>query len=122
MKIIYAIQHNKTKRIYVGNTGRPGRIEKHFSLLRNGKHDNELMQEDYEKYGNDYTTYILEVVLDGTETRRERHWMQYFNTHNPEYGYNYKDSLANKPEITDYPEYSDEKIRFLMSLKFPWQL
>lgn len=43
---VYAIQHNKTKRIYIGTSTKPEeRYRNHISLLKNKKHKVEAMQE-----------------------------------------------------------------------------
>lgn len=100
MRLIYAIQHNKTKRIYVGCTGRTGRIGDHFTSLKNGYHIVPLMQEDSDKYGFDFTAYVLEIAnVDWWNS--ERKWMQYFGTGDERYGYNYRDPKAKSENVID---------------------
>ena len=71
-RVIYAIKHNVTKRIYVGSTKYPKeRFANHLSMLRNGKHIVEDMQKDFDEYGEDFTLSSLWIrepigeVFDG---------------------------------------------------------
>lgn len=62
-RIIYAIQHNVTKRIYVGSSANvENRYWNHMNNLRNHKHNIEDMQSDYDNYGEDYSLYLLVAV------------------------------------------------------------
>ena len=92
---IYALQHNPTGRIYVGRTkDLETRIKAHLSALKGGKHPNELMQEDYNEYGDDYSLFVLEQFKgspDPDVKESERGWMDKLNTGNRRAGYNYKD-------------------------------
>lgn len=91
---IYAIQHCPTGRIYVGRTNSlEQRLEAHFRSLRSGSHPNELMQSDYNEYGNDYEVFVLEVVEDSYPIKRDAEfkWMDKLNTGDKRIGYNYKD-------------------------------
>lgn len=48
-RIVYAIQHNMTKRIYVGSSANvENRYWNHMNNLRNHKHNIEDMQSDYD--------------------------------------------------------------------------
>lgn len=102
-RIVYAIRHNKTGRIYVGSTSSPkSRIMSHLNAIKGGYHYNELMNEDYVNYGDDYSVFILDVSTSIYDTR-EFIWMDYLNTRDPKYGYNQKDqsnsfSLSRKKE------------------------
>ena len=113
MMLVYALQHNKTKRIYVGCTERVGRIDRHLSSLKSGKHKVELMQRDCDENGLDFTAYTLEIV-DGVGWDAEKKWMQYFCTGDERYGYNYKDVKATcenpvdrRNELIGFPIYNE---------------
>ena len=105
---IYAIQHCPTGRIYVGRTtSLEQRLRAHFLSLKNNSHPNELMQSDYNDFGNDYEVFILEIVEDKYPIKRdaEYKWMDELNTGDQRVGYNYKDphfkqSAMELPEIT----------------------
>jgi len=95
-KIVYAIVHNPTGKIYIGSTRHEKlRIRNHMNLLRSGKHKNKAMQEDFNKYGEDYSVYKLDVIPNRSFKEREYFWMAFFQTYNPEKGYN-----DNFPEIS----------------------
>ena len=97
---IYAIKHNKTGRVYVGETRNiEKRISAHLSCLRTGKHSVQLMQDDYDKYGEDYTYYLL---FDGDTDRAhlmamESAFMLALNTISADVGYNYKEADKKIP-------------------------
>ena len=97
---VYAIQHRHTGRIYVGSTTKmliEGRIMQHLYALRGGRHTNALMQEDYNKYGEDYDFFDLGEYEDQFSSdpwagrRPEYEYMEKFGTDNPEIGYNGND-------------------------------
>lgn len=92
-KIIYAIQHKVTGRIYVGSSQNlDERIGAHISALKNGNHPVELMQEDADKYGLDYEFFLLDKYDNCRDSKKEYEWMLKLNTGDPECGYNYKDA------------------------------
>lgn len=103
---VYAIQHNKTKRIYIGTSTKPEeRYRNHISLLKNKKHKVEAMQEDFDRYGEDFSFFILEKVEHtrvytsygsgiASEHKAEYEWMRKLGTTKKEIGYNYKDRAA----------------------------
>lgn len=89
---IYAIQHNITKRIYIGSSANPEtRYLNHLYRLRAGHHDVEEMQRDYNEYGEDYSLFILEEIKKWEERVKEYEWMRKYNSTDKEFGYNYKD-------------------------------
>lgn len=92
-KVIYAIQHRKTGRIYVGSSQKlEERLHAHLLALKNGTHPVELMQEDADKYGLDYEFFILDKYESCRESKKEYEWMVKLNTGDPKCGYNYKDA------------------------------
>lgn len=113
-KTIYAIQHNATKRIYVGCSTNPSRrVREHFSHLRHGKHPNSEMQKDYDLYGEDYSCYIIEENVPyynnqinpryNTCYDRERMWMCVLKSNELGTGYNL--SKWERPIlIDDFPK------------------
>ena len=93
-RTIYAIQHNKTKRIYVGSSvNAKKRYLSHMTSLRNHKHPNKLMQEDFDAYGEDYSLFLLEEIKEYSNRSKEYEWMHKLGTYDPEVGYNFKDAL-----------------------------
>lgn len=93
-KQIYALQHEHTKRLYIGSSARPkARYRYHLSLLRNGKHHIEDMQADYDAYGENYSLFILDEV-DSKDRVSEYEWMARYRSHERGNGYNYRDRTA----------------------------
>lgn len=91
-RTVYAIQHNITKRIYVGSSKD---IEKrywgHMSALRNHKHNVEDMQSDFDEYGEDYSLFVLDEIKEFSERTKEYEWMGRLKSNIRGIGYNYKD-------------------------------
>lgn len=105
-KKIYAIQHNKTGKIYVGSTKNlDTRITDHMRSLRRGTHPNTSMQEDFNKYGDDYKVFILDNMEHYGERSKEVEWMRKLKTYDPAIGYNENDpaftSTMNNIEIIE---------------------
>ena len=107
---VYAIQHNTTKRIYIGSSKDVrSRYQSHMSLLRNGKHQVEDMQKDFDEHGEDYSLYILDEILDDSENSKEYEWMRKYNTRTRGVGYNYKDRETKTLRFKNFPLRVGEK-------------
>lgn len=97
---IYALQHDATKKIYIGVSQNPvDRYRAHMSSLRNGKHKNEDMQHDYDNVGKEFSLFILEEV-DAASRVKEYEWMRKYGSHIRGRGYNYKDIFAREGYMT----------------------
>lgn len=101
---VYAIQHNVTKRIYIGTSCNVDeRYLTHMYALRSNKHNVEDMQDDFNKYGEDYSVFILDDINTYDESIKEYEYMLEYNSHIRGNGYNYKDVVLlkkiNKPVI-----------------------
>lgn len=91
-KVVYAIQHKITKKIYIGLTNHlEARYKAHLSLLKNNKHTASLMQKEYNAYGGLYDVFILDEVKSYSERYKEYEWMRFYDTQNEKYGYNAQD-------------------------------
>lgn len=95
---MYAIQHNVTKRVYVGSSSNlKERLKAHMRMLRGGRHIQNLMQEEYDRYGEDYTFYLLH---EGDMNKREMLEIEYlymtvFKSRDPRFGYNLKEETKD---------------------------
>lgn len=128
---VYIIKNTVTKRCYVGSScDYQRRIRNHFSCLKNGKH-NELMQEDYDKYGPDsFTVTVFGNGYGRQEGRqKEAFLMQLLRTQEKEFGYNYKDNVGKSeggirsrwrvpPRLWNMKEEDQNYYMYLWSL--PW--
>lgn len=98
---VYAIQHNVTKRIYIGSSkDAQKRYLNHMYRLRQGKHHIEDMQKDFDEYGENYSLFILDDIQEFAERGKEYEWMHRLNTFTRGIGYNYKDHKKGAPNMT----------------------
>jgi hypothetical protein len=89
---VYAIQHNETKRIYIGSSyDVETRYLNHLYALRNHKHNNEDMQQDFDEFGEDYSLYVIDEITTFEDVKREYEWMKKYKSYIRGTGYNYKD-------------------------------
>ena len=99
-RVVYAIQHNETGRIYVGSTvDLERRIAEHMLQLRKGSHGNPYLQKDYDEVGQEFTVYRLDQIANVFENRKEYDWMMKLHTTDPEYGYNMDDRGVRRPLV-----------------------
>lgn len=107
-EFIYAIVHRKTQKAYIGRTSNSieVRLSAHLNALRGQRHHIEDMQEDFNKYGEDYDFFILDVV-DAKRicpNKIERYYMNKYESDIRGKGYNYKDkSFLKNNEISSKP-------------------
>lgn len=111
---IYAIRHNPTKKLYIGCSSNANRIQTHIQALKSGRHINKAMQQDAEKYGCDFTAFLLEVVhynrnRNGSDhLDREAYWIHYYGSDYASRGYNSHDVYKRIP-ISNFPQITSEK-------------
>lgn len=100
---VYAIRHNVTKRVYIGSSSDVrNRLKNHVYSLRAGKHPVGRMQEDFDKYGEDYSFYIIDAIPTRREAWREYYWMARFGSYDKEKGYNYKDKGIRHKDLSRF--------------------
>lgn len=91
-RTVYAIQHNVTKKIYIGSSNNlEQRYKNHIWQLRAGKHHVRDMQKDFDEFGEDYSLFVLGEITRFTERGLEYEWMRKYNTTTRGVGYNYLD-------------------------------
>lgn len=96
-RTIYALQHNKTKRMYIGSSANiERRYLQHISALRVGHHPVEDLQKDFDRYGEDFSLFALERITKWAERNREYEWMVKYKTYIRGIGYNYKDHATRQ--------------------------
>lgn len=91
---IYKLECLANHRVYVGRTSRLLKLREfeHRKYLRYGTHTNELLQQDYNKYGADaFICEQLEVVEGENDGGAEKRWMVKLMAYDKEHGYNVND-------------------------------
>lgn len=89
---IYKITNIKNGKSYIGQSKNLNdRIRSHRWMLRSNKHGNEYLQRSFNKYGEDnfYFEIIEECELDELNNK-EIFWIDFFETTNRHFGYNYE--------------------------------
>ena len=87
---IYKIQNNIDQKVYIGSSvNLDYRRTKHFWMLKKGIHDNEHLQNSFNKNGE--FSFIFEVLENCDEEMlidRENFYIEKFNSNNSSFGYN----------------------------------
>lgn len=101
---IYCITNEKTGKKYIGQTNNlPKRKVQHLSALRNGVHDNRLMQADWnsdEDAEKHFKFEIIEKCPQCKMNERENYWIQTLETWAPN-GYNINWKPVNREKIRE---------------------
>ena len=86
---IYIITNLRTGKSYVGQSGNVYRRRKqHFSALKSGKHENWMMQFEFNRYGRrNFRWRVLEWCPTNQLNEREKYWINKLNTRTPK-GFN----------------------------------
>ena len=113
---IYKIANKIDGKVYVGQSSQiEKRWKKHIETLNKNKHDNQYLQNAWNKYGKD--NFIFEVIQEGKDRDElnywETYWCDYYrpnvynlqytgNAHNMSEETRNKISIANKGQIPFY--------------------
>jgi len=121
---IYCIECSteKGRKRYIGQTTNLySRFLIHTQSLKRNSHTNYLLQDDYNKYGeNKFLFYVLEHCSPNALDSRERHWIKFLNTfHDREKGYNLdcggigggydKEYFKRKRDVFEYFQREEKK-------------
>jgi group I intron endonuclease len=87
---IYCIENVANSKKYIGYSTRiEVRWRNHAYYLRKNCHDNDHLQKAYNKYGLDnFIYYIIEECEESLLFEKEKYYIAFYKTRNPEYGYN----------------------------------
>lgn len=90
---IYKITNTANGKIYIGQSVRLSqRLSAHRSTLKNNNHYNQHLQNAYNKYGDVFEMEVLEYCDDEAKLDDlERYYIAYYNSMNPQKGYNKED-------------------------------
>lgn len=93
---VYMIRHNITGRMYIGKSQDvTKRTHQHLQKLRYGKHPVEDMQSDFDRYGDNFSIFII-GEMDNSHPYLETETMDKYQSTVRGVGYNYKD-----PHVTN---------------------
>lgn len=88
-RIVYAIRHEPTGKVYVGSTNKLSeRLSAHFTALKGGYHSNEAMQKDCTERGFSYSVFVLDLISTFQDRNKEYLWIDALGSRNPTRGYN----------------------------------
>ena len=92
MACVYKIQNKANGKFYIGSTiDFERRKREHFGELKRGMHHSKKMQDDYDKYGQNYFSMsIIENCADDARLDREQYYIDLYDASNN--GYNISDS------------------------------
>lgn len=87
---IYCIENLVNGKKYIGLTNDVTRRKKeHFSTLRNNKHENQHLQNAWNKYHEDnFIFYVIEECSIDMLDEKEKYYIEKFISNNDKYGYN----------------------------------
>lgn len=95
-KGIYIIINVINNECYIGHSTNLGnRLTKHFSLLRNNKHDNYRLQKDFNQFGESNFKFGILEYIEKDFLKKEQ---DYVNKYKPKYNIT-KDIIRNTPSI-----------------------
>lgn len=104
---IYKITNLKNNKAYIGqSTDIKSRWNNHKIELRNNTHRNSHLQNSFNKYGEDAFEFrILERTFEENLDNAEEYWINYFDSTDPEKGYNLKYGGNYSRQREDVQEY-----------------
>ena len=102
--IVYKIECLVNRRVYIGCTKRKfkQRCNEHKNLLRQNKHYNSYLQEDYNKYGlNSFTFSQIDFCTTRLQAlQQETYWIKYYGGINSMSTYNMQDNTTKNYEYS----------------------
>lgn len=88
---VYLIRNLVNQKVYVGaSKDLKARMSRHRKNLKRNQHNNPTLQEDWNIHGRlNFDFSILELTFFDLLIERESYWMKFYNSLDPEKGYNY---------------------------------
>ena len=112
---IYRIWNTMNGKNYVGQTKNlRERQQHHFTDLRCGVHHNSHLQSSWNKYGEEEFEFeVLETCDEEQLDDAEKYWIEYYDSCNREYGYNFEKGGSN----SEWSNETREKIMLQVELR-----
>jgi len=93
---IYIIENTKNGKVYIGqvgqdkNTNFTTRFNNHYKSLNRGKHKNKHLQSAWNQDGEENFIFDILEIVDNKDVlnKREKFWVEYYESNNREFGYN----------------------------------
>ena len=106
---IYKITNTVNGKFYIGSSTNLGnRFSVHKTTLKNNYHDNQYLQNSYNKYGGEnFTIEVVEFCEKNEVVEREQFWIDVTKCNNRSIGYNRRKNAENNISI-DYV-YSEKR-------------
>lgn len=102
---VYIIKNIITNRVYVGRTQRAVefRFHDHMRMLRTHRHNNKIMQADYDQYGaSSFVVKEFGAYTESLDAGRVEIFMQIvMRSKDSKYGYNYMDRMGTGKRAED---------------------
>lgn len=115
---VYVLKNIVNNKSYIGSSSNIGnRITKHMSLLRHNKHDNNLLQKDFNLYGE--KSFII-GILEFSRSNLSIIEQKYVDLYNPEYNIT-KEVINNIPSIESRLKMSKTRKRLIAEGKIKKQ-
>lgn len=94
---IYKITNTYNGKVYIGQSQDiEKRIEQHLTALQKKKHENKLMQKDYNMFSSAFSFEVLEECSLSLLNEAEKRWIAYYDSSNSMKGYNQNKGGAYK--------------------------
>ena len=112
---IYIIENKINEKRYIGQTiQNPKKREwQHFGKLRKDEHDNPHLQFAFNKYGEESFIFYVILECDSQEelNKKEKFFIQKYDTRDPLFGYNMREGGANGKHSVETCEKIKKSVR-----------
>lgn len=100
---IYCIKNNQNNKLYIGQSVNiEQRFQQHKSMLKHNRHENEHLQNSWNKYGeNSFEFSVIECCTENELDDLEKKYIAAFRTMDHNYGYNLESGGSINKHMSD---------------------